>query len=125
MQNCIENLYSLSRYCGISRDRWGPVGSYILTFNFGHVRTTITIAFGDYSDADVIISHMTTLPADETRNSYGSRALEVLLMWAQENNLKDIRAVQVGEIESFWEKNGFVKMGNVTNDFVYRGLGHE
>ncbi len=125
MRNGIEKLEELSCYCGIKKYRWGSLGSYILTFNFGNVCTTIVIALEDYSGADLIITHMTTLPINETRNGYGSKALETVLVWARENDLEDIRAVQVREFENFWEKNGFVKIGNETNDFLYRGLSYE
>ena len=65
---------------------------------------------------------MTTLPEKETGKGYGSVALNVLLQWAFDNNLYDIRAVQVqGESEGFWAKNKFTRVGSITNDFLYRG----
>lgn len=95
--------------------------AYILTFSFKNAVTTIRIVFKDSSGADMVITNMTTLPEKEIGEGYGSIALNVLVQWAFDNNLDDIRAVQVqGKSEGFWVKNKFTRVGNITNDFLYR-----
>ncbi len=95
--------------------------AYILTFSFENAVTTIRIVLKDSSGADMVITNMTTLPIQETGKGYGSVALSILLEWALNNNLNDIRAVQVqGESEGFWVKNKFASVGNFTNDFLHR-----
>lgn len=98
--------------------------AYVITFAFAGARTTIRISLRDYSGADMVITHMTTLPDTGKNNGYGSSALQSLLAWATKNNLTDIRVVQVQRpSERFWIKNRFTKMPapNVCNDFEYQG----
>ncbi len=98
--------------------------AYIVKFPFEDAMTTIRIVLKDYSGADLVITNMTTLPDSQKNSGFGSKSIESVLSWAQENNLKDIRAVQVQTpSENFWIKNGFKKSDepNPTNDFVYVG----
>ena len=96
----------------------------IFTFPFEGGKTTIRIAVNDeQSGADLIITNMTTLPDSMKRKGYGSKALTELLKWVILNGLQDIQAVQVQrESEAFWIKNGFRKIGNITNDFQYKPI---
>jgi len=98
-------------------------GIYVLSFKLDDAVTTIRISLEDLSGADLVITHMTTLPEEKINLGLGSSALQNLLSWARENNLADIRAVQVqNESESFWTKNGFAKCAepNPTNDFTLK-----
>ena len=107
----------------------GNEDAYIATFRFGEAITTIRVLFKDESGADLVITNMTTLSADKTKpwdsemgKGFGSRAVQSILSWAAENNLKNIRAVQVqNNNENFWTKNGFAECEkpNPTNDFIY------
>ncbi len=85
---------------------------------------TIRILFNDPSGSDVVITNMTTLPEEQKGKGYGSKAIQGLLKWAQENNFKEIRATQIQEQnEHFWAKNGFVKENGQytnTNDFILK-----
>lgn len=107
----------------VSKEK-NEVGTYVLSFDFGEAVTTMRIGLRDLeSNADLLITAMTTLPENETGKGWGSRAIEILLRWAKANNLTDILAVQVQDAaEGFWQKNGFEKIPepNPTNDFVYR-----
>ncbi|MCR4276378.1 MAG: hypothetical protein NUV90_03270 [Candidatus Parcubacteria bacterium] len=114
----------LSKYGATIEPDSHTAGAYILTFLLANAKTTIRISLHDYSGADMVITHMTTLPDTAKNNGYGSSALQSLLTWASENNLADIQAVQVQRpSERFWTKNGFAKMPapNVCNDFAYQG----
>lgn len=98
-------------------------GAYIIQFPFKNSITTIRIVFAESSGADLVITNMTTLPEEKKGQGFGSKAIQQLLLWAKENNLINIRAVQIEKHnESFWEKNGFVKDTelNQSNDFIYQ-----
>lgn len=108
----------------ISVDPLGEQGAYALTFKGGDAIVTIRISFDDYSGAELMITHMTTLPYDKTGRGHGSAAVEKLVAWAQSKGIHDIRATQIHEEnESFWQSNGFVKMPspNPTNDHTWVG----
>ncbi|MES2006959.1 MAG: hypothetical protein V4436_02510 [Patescibacteria group bacterium] len=85
--------------------------------------TTIRIGFNDkQTGANMVISNMTTLPYEARSKGFGSAALTLLITWAHRFEHDDIQAVQVQEeSESFWIKNDFARIGNVTNDFIYVG----
>lgn len=125
----MDMLLQLEEHCSIRADRWVDE-AYRLTFSLGQVVTTIRVIFkGTSSVADMTITNMTTLPEDHIREGHGSNALQTLLICASESGLVDIRAVQVqkgkgeekSENELFWIKNGFISLGNQTNDFQYHG----
>jgi len=112
---------SLSQICHVKRDRFAK-DVYILTFEYeGGVRTTIRVGFNDkQSGAEMVITNMTTLPLSARGAGHGSVALESLMSWARSANIQKIQAVQVhGSREIFWIRNGFIKIGNATNDFQY------
>jgi hypothetical protein len=95
-------------------------GAYILSFTFADAITTIRIVLDDYSGADLVITNMTTLPDNAKSRGYGSTALQEIVSWASEQNLKDVRAVQVQrQSECFWLKNNFARMPepNQCNDY--------
>lgn len=100
------------------------VGGYWVRFVEGDAVTTIRIALQDrQTGADLVITNMTTLPASAQGKGLGSAAVQKLISWAKENNLTDIRAVQIIEDnEKFWSKNGFTKSDepSPSNDFVYK-----
>ncbi len=99
-------------------------GAYIISFNSEEAVTTVRILLEDYSGADLVITNMTTLPDSKKGIGLGSGALKNLISWAHQNNLKNIRAVQVQkQSEDFWIKNGFVRCDepNPTSDFAYIG----
>ncbi|MCH7597993.1 hypothetical protein IID27_03070 [Patescibacteria group bacterium] len=119
----MDTLIQLEAHCTFEKDQFGSEEAYVLTFQFGRVTTTIRIVLDDYSGADLVITNMTTLPENQSRKSYGSKALRTLLQWALDNNLDNILAVQVQkDSEIFWVKNGFLRLKNETNDFVYQGI---
>lgn len=76
------------------------------------------------TDSDVVITNMTTLPSEKCGEGFGSKALEIFISWARENNLHEIRATQVSSSRSkyFWEKNEFTRCAdpNPCGDYVYR-----
>lgn len=113
-------LETLAEYCEIEPDRRGA-GAFELRFRVGLAVTTIRVVFDDaQSGAQMVITNMTTLPPGRRREGFGGRALGALLEWACLEGLTTVQAVQVqSEAEAFWTKNGFVKMGTVTNDFYY------
>ncbi len=101
-------------------------GVLICTFTFigaeaRDAKTTIRIILDDeQTGADVVITNITTLPFCKTMHGYGSIALQSLLSRATEKKLTKIVAVQVQDYcEEFWVKNGFKKIGNITNDFIF------
>ncbi len=119
------SLEALSHTCTIEKDDFGQ-DAFILSFSEKEAVTTIRIEFNDWqSGADLVITNMTTLPIEgldekQIRKGYGSTAIKKLLEWAQGKGLTNIQAVQVLDgSERFWESNGFVKMNNATNDFIY------
>jgi len=115
-------IQELQKNCSVKKDMWGGAqNAYILTFSFGAVIiTTVRIVLKDLSGADLAITNMNTQPYDQRRNGYGSLALQVVLRCAREQDLKDIRAIQVSNRAfGFWKKNGFRSLGNTTNDFIY------
>ena len=117
----MDSVESLSRICHVERDRFTK-DVYILTFkNKGEGRTTIRVGFDDeQSGAEMVITNMTTLPSSARGAGHGSTALRSLIAWATSVRIKNIQAVQVhGASEVFWTRNGFTKIGNVTNDFQY------
>jgi predicted GNAT family N-acyltransferase len=117
-------LTQLKELCRIEKDRWGSRETYVLTFTIEQTIVTIRIVLDDQSDAHMIITNMTTFPETKRCQGYGRGALSVLLRAARDNNLGDIRAVQVQEeSEPFWKKMGFVSLYNHTNDFIYKGDG--
>jgi tRNA(Met) C34 N-acetyltransferase TmcA len=68
----------------------------------------------------MVITNMTTLPYEMAGKGFGTQALKQLLEWAHQQGIETIQAVQVqGRSESFWTKNGFVPLKNITNDFRY------
>ncbi len=102
------------------------VGVYKAQFRFGEVLVTFELGLQDYTGADLVISHMTTLPKEKAEQGFGSQALTRVLNWAAANNLKTIRAVQVQEESTlFWERSSFVRMPdpNPTNDYIYTHAG--
>ena len=115
----------LGHFCSIRREsaRRAKPG-FILSFTFpNQILTTIRIVFDDISGAELAITNMTTLPKRECGNGHGSVAIGIVLKWAKEYGLRDIRAVQVQrESERFWKKNGFSSLSNKTNDFEFVGL---
>ncbi len=99
--------------------------AYVIQFHFKQegVMTTLRILFDDQTGSDVVITNMTTLPEVKTGKGYGSKAVQSVIAWAQDNNLNEIRATQVeSSNEKFWIKNGFTKITgeNKTNDFIYK-----
>jgi len=108
----------------ITKEAYQP-GVYWVQFVEGEAKTTIRISLADrQSGADLVITNMTTLPAAAQGKGLGSQAIAKLIAWAKENNLTDIRAVQIVENnEPFWSNNGFEKSDepSPSNDFVYRG----
>ncbi len=119
-----ELLVSLEKY-GASVARKDRVqNAYRATFNKDAAITTVRIVLEDYSGADLVITNLTTLPEIEKGKGHGSAAIQSIILWAHENNLNNIRAVQVqAHNESFWERNGFVRCEepNPCKDYVYRG----
>ena len=119
----MDTLIQLEAHCTFEKDQFGSEEVYVLTFQFRRVTTTIRIVLDDYSDADLIITNMTTLPKDQVEKGYGRKALQTLMQWALDNNLGNILAVQVQkDSKTFWVKNGFLGLKNETNDFVYQGI---
>jgi hypothetical protein len=118
------NIFSLVEKYNVSIEEDPDIiNSYRLTFPEQETTTTIRIGLKDESGADLIITNITTLPEDKQGLGYGSKAIKKLIEWSLENNLRDIRAVQVQEeSEGFWIKNGFKKKDepNPTNDFVFK-----
>lgn len=116
MTTVIESLAAL---CELKPDR--EVKAHILTFRSGETTTTIRVVFDDrQSGAQMVITNMTTLPYSEQRKGFGSKALRALLECVHRFDIFHIQAVQVQrDSELFWVKNGFVKIGNITNDFRY------
>lgn len=117
----IDGLRSV---CSVTNDNFfHGVEAYILHFELEKAVVTIRIKLADYTGADLLFTHMTTRPEEAKRKGLGTRAVQAVLEWAEENNLCDIRAVQVTptpEAESFWKKNGFVPMNNECNDYVFQ-----
>ena len=107
------------RGCSFKNDQ----GGLICSFTFGgakYVTTTIRIVLDHKQIDSMIITNITTLPFHKTMHGYGSRALQSLLSRAVKNDIKKIVAVQVQKYcEEFWIKNGFKKVGNETNDFIF------
>lgn len=114
----------LGRGWRVCPDPFVEAGAHLMNCFVAGSMITIRAVFGDYSGADLVITNMTTMPYGTEGRGYGSQALQEFLAWAKENNLHDIRAVQVQRVsESFWLKNGFVRISepNPCNDFVYIG----
>ena len=113
-------LEELSRHFDVRSDRFVS-NAFILVFYFDDVCIFIKVQFEDrQSGADIVITNMVTRPAEVRCKGFGTKALQRLLAWAGGVGLVNIQAVQVQkESEGFWEKQGFVKIGNCTNDFQY------
>lgn len=92
------------------------VASLDFEIQFAHregARTTVFVSFMDYqSRADLLITHMTTLPAEFCGRGHGSDAIQKLLVWARDNSFWNVVATQVSDPRSqrFWERNGFVRL---------------
>ena len=118
-----ERVGLLTKYgAAVELDR-PSIDSYRVTFTFGKAVVTLRIVLNDYSGADLVITNMTTLPDSEKDKGFGSRVIQSTLSWAIDNNLKDVRSVQVQKSsENFWIKNGFVRCEdpNPSNDFIYQ-----
>lgn len=100
--------------------------AYRVTFKYPvhNAVVTLRILLADTdSDSDLVITNMTTLPDKKKRHGLGSKTIQSLLAWAHSHNLKEIRAVQVGNPDSqrFWEKNGFKRCPepNPCSDYIY------
>ncbi len=107
----------------IERDKIFGGEAYIIQFASSDAKTTIRVLFNDYTGDDLVITNMTTWPQDERGKGFGTKAIQYVLQWAQENGLNNIRATQVLEgSENFWMINGFDKMegDNISNDFIYK-----
>lgn len=116
----IEGIEHAPIPCDVSKEKFPRgVEAYRLSFPVsGGVVTTVRVVFKDVSRADLVITHMTTLPESERRKGHGSRALAQVLAAARAAGMNDIRAVQVQKSsEPFWTRNGFVPEDNITNDF--------
>jgi predicted GNAT family N-acyltransferase len=115
-----SSIAALAKVCAVEKDTFGQQ-AYILKFTQDESTTTVRIALHDMqSDADLIITHMTTLPESERHKGYGARAIEVVLDWAKNSNLYNILAVQVTPgSEGFWASLGFEETGDETGDFRY------
>ena len=121
-QRMLEGL--TKRGAILEREAKGTEEAYRVSFFYGEIVTTARIKLEDYSGADLVITNITTIPETQRGVGLGSRAVEILISWAHENGLNDIRAVQVGpQGENFWINNGFTKQEepNPTNDFIYHG----
>lgn len=100
---------------------------FSVKFSFvDNVVVTIGIILMDHqTESDLVIETMTTLPEESCREGFGSQAISKLLLWARNNQFKEVRATQVSspENEAFWKKNGFTKAPppNPCNDFVWHG----
>ena len=94
-------------------------GTYILKSRLGKATTTLRVGLADeQSGADIVITNMTTLPDTEKNKGYGTSAVRCLIACAMKVGVKNIQAVQVQlPSERFWIRNGFEKLGNITNDF--------
>lgn len=107
----------------VTPDRYAH-NAQIVQFNFEqNTIVTIRLLFHDKTNSDVVITNMTTLPKEQKGKGFGSRAVQNILQWAQDNKLNEVRATQVeSENESFWVENGFTKCKepNPSNDFIYR-----
>ncbi len=94
-------------------------------FNENEVVVNIWFELKDWqTDSDVVITNMTTLPDDKKGGGFGSKALGLILEWAEKNNLKEIRATQISNDRSasFWENNGFKKVAeSSTGDYLFPG----
>jgi hypothetical protein len=96
--------------------------AYLLNFNFGEVVVTVRVHFADYAGADMWITNIRTMPKVKAGEGYGSGAIQKLLGFAKENDIKHICVAEVlKQSESFWQKNGFVKMNNASNNYMYKG----
>ena len=113
-------LELLKKHCEVARDRFESK-AFIAKFSFGEAVVSIRIVLEDQqSGAELVITNMTTLPAYSQRRGFGSMALQIVLELARRSGITNIQAVQVQmNSEMFWVKNGFVSMGNITNDFLY------
>jgi hypothetical protein len=114
-------LAALLGVCDVSEDIMGEANVKILTFLRGRARVTIRIAFEDeQSGADLLITHMTTLPDSECNLGNGSVCLKTLIHRAEDFGFKNIQATQVQKpSEGFWVNNNFEPLRNATNDFRY------
>ena len=97
---------------------------YIVQFTFSEIKVTVYLCFYDHQVlSDLVITNMTTLPAEERGKGWGSKVVSFLLDWGRENGFNEIRATQVGnpDSERFWEKNGFILTPepNECGDWVY------
>lgn len=105
----------------ISKDTFERNGT-IIKFHIDDAVVTIRVELNDiHTNADLLITNMTTLPHKEKGKGIGSKAVQKLIEWAKENGMDHIRATQVQpQSVSFWVKNGFVHAqdDNPTNDFV-------
>lgn len=88
----------------------------------GHVMVSVFYNLEGVSQDEFVITNMTTLPYDKTGFGFGGNTVRGILRSLEDlSDLKFIRAVQVQrDSERFWEKLGFEKLGNVTNDFEYK-----
>jgi predicted GNAT family N-acyltransferase len=119
--NMEQLLAALATVCDVSDDIMKVANAKILTFLRGRARVTIRIAFEDeQSGADLVITNMTTLPDAERNLGNGSTCLSTLIHFAKRHGFENIQATQVqSQSEHFWQENGFVRLGNPTNDYAY------
>lgn len=116
-----SRLSALTRsFSSVEPDRFFT-NTYRLSYKIEDALVTMRIVIDDeQSGADLAITNMTTLSEQHTRRGYGSTALQLLLAWADEHDMKNIQAVQVQpDSEGFWTASGFKKMNNHTNDFMF------
>ncbi len=114
-------LVALAEVCDVSNDIMRDANAKILTFLRGRARVTIRIVFEDeQSDADLLITNMTTLPDSKKNLGNGSVCLKTLTNMATRFGFENIQATQVQRAsENFWVCNGFVGLKNPTNDYIY------
>ena len=116
-------IQSLEQKFGVQKDPMRCVPTaFILSFKEGDAVVTIRIVIYEFSKRTTMeITNMTTLPDSEKGKGMGSKALHELLLWAEDNEIKSVTAVQVSKLaESFWKKNGFSKVGNASHDFSWK-----
>jgi RimJ/RimL family protein N-acetyltransferase len=98
---------------------------YVAMFEFPD--RAITRVFFNLKDeqakSDIVITNLTTLPESARGNGFASQAIQLVLAWAKEQRLNEVRATQVGneDARGFWTKNGFIRCPdpNPCGDYVY------
>ncbi len=99
-----------------------PYRATFVSSKHGAVTTVKILLMDHQTDSEVVITHLTTLPADKCGQGFGSKAIQSIVRWATDNKLNEIRATQVsGTVGIFWGKNGFVKCPhpNPCGDYLY------